>query len=1179
MRNTSFYLLILLCVCTLPNLLHAQEKDITYTIADTAQARQLLKDAKKLTDERKYEEALEKAKLAKEILIKTLGSESEDVAESLNQIGIIFYFKNDDKQAELNLEKSLEIWLKLFGKEHLKIAQLYNTLGIIYKQKGLHQQAIEYHQQALDIRIKLSGEESKVTAESYENLGAAYNIQGNYEKAIQYHKKALEVFTKISGEDNQDVANSLNSLGMTYGNNSEYDKAVENLEKSLTIYLKLLPENHLALAVPYINLGSVYDFYGDFDKAIFYKEKGLRIRVNNLEENHPAVGRAYSYLAFSNLYKGEYDKALVFAEKSLEIQKQFSDGDNIGLASAYFNLGLIYYKKGDYNRAIEYNKKALEIKLHFFGANNPDIASAYNNLGMIYYAKNELDKALQFYQKALQLQIKVLGEEHIDVAGSYQNIGAIYSVQQKPIEAYKYTQKALELFIELAGEETYNVALAYNNLGAASTLEDDYEKAIHYFDKTLAINLKLFGEMHSDVGLAYHNLGEAYRNKQEYQKSIEFFKKAEKIDLETLGSQHPTLAKNYWAMGWSLKNLREYDKANEYFEKSLSCLNFNSLDSLYRVSSIAGLITALNEKGLFQYEFYLVNSQNKYLKEAYNTFQNVNGVINYQLKNTDFISISELNSKARGIYSNMMPVNYLLYQLTDSIHYLTEGFTFAERSKAYLLYQSMQESNALQFAGIPDTLLQDEYDLRVNLSYYEKKRQEKLDEGLSETDTTVLAYSSRVFDLRQEYETLKKRFETEFPEYYRLKYDLSVVSVEETQQLLQPDQTLLEYFVGDSSIFVFVVNKDSFSVQEVKKDFQLDSLVQSFRKGIYAQFDQNSQNTADSIYYQNPDFAIQQYTDAAVQLYEKLVAPVESQLRQRLIIVPDGVLGYLPFQALLKTKPEKPSRFHLHQYFGSEHPISYCYSATLLREMMQKQHKQTPEKSVLAVAPFYDGTQYMLDSIIQKERENLAADLGEDFSIASSDNRNALIPLPHSGDEANKTKALWKGDLLLKQDATEKNFTDLAGQYRILHLASHGKANDKVGDYSYLAFTEIKDSIENEKLFVKDLYNLQLNADLVVLSACETGIGELQRGEGIVSLARAFAYAGAKSIVTTLWQVNDEKTKDLMVRFHKNLKEGEAKDVALWKAQTAYLKKHTGEAANPFFWAAFIGIGDMGAIR
>jgi CHAT domain-containing protein len=387
--------------------------------------------------------------------------------------------------------------------------------------------------------------------------------------------------------------------------------------------------------------------------------------------------------------------------------------------------------------------------------------------------------------------------------------------------------------------------------------------------------------------------------------------------------------------------------------------------------------------------------------------------------------------------------------------------------------------------------------------------------------------------------------------------------------LLGQDQSLLEYFVGDSAVYIFLVNPDDYEVISMEKDFPLEDWVTQLRKGLTAQYISNE--PTDSL-YQNSTYSADQYVKAAHFLYEKLIAPVKEKLKTKVTIIPDGVLGYLPFQVLLKEKPSRSYRFHSHKYLGLDHQISYSYSATLLRQMQAKQHKKVPEKSLLAMAPYYDGSLYFLDSLYQEEQKS--------FGISEEVNsRSAFNPLPYSGIEAYSASQLWGGDFLQEEAATEDQFIQLAGDYRILHLATHGEANDEVGEYAYLAFTEVKDSLENELLYIKDIYNLQLNADLVILSACQTGTGRLQKGEGIISLARAFAYAGAKSILTTLWKVDDQKSKDLMVLFHQLLLKGEDKDTALWKAQKQYLKRNKGQSASPFFWAPFIGVGSMEALK
>ena len=509
----------------------------------------------------------------------------------------------------------------------------------------------------------------------------------------------------------------------------------------------------------------------------------------------------------------------------------------------------------------------------------------------------------------------------------------------------------------------------------------------------------------------------------------------------------------------------------------------------------------------------------------------------------------------------------------DSLKLKTYEYT--ELAKASLLQSQIKQTDALAFAGIPDSLLQKEYNLRIDINWREKQRQGLIEKGKEETDTTVLRISSIIFDLKREQEALFETLEKDYPEYYRLKYDTKTISLEDTQQkLLQKGQTMLEYFVGDSSIFIFVVRPDTFEVVQVKKDFALDSLVRQMQSGLYGYHGRTPDKRSDIVYKNS----ILNYTHAAHELFQRIMAPVAHLLTPDLVIIPDGVLGYVPFEALLKSKPEKLNQFGTYPYLINAHTISYNYSATLWQEMKNKKHKKEPFKSLVAFAPFYEGSYTVLDSTINLVFDTLSD--GRDTTIFQDVvSRKTYAPLPSSGIEAGTVSKMWKGDFFINQDATEQRFYDIAGDYRFVHLSTHGVADDRQGDYSYLAFAEQKDSIENEFLFVRDIYNTSLNADLVFLSACETAQGELQRGEGIISLARAFAYAGAKSIINTLWQVDDTATKDISIDFYKNLKKGNTKDVALRQAKLRHIKSARSAQKHPFFWAAMVGIGDMEEVK
>ena len=210
----------------------------------------------------------------------------------------------------------------------------------------------------------------------------------------------------------------------------------------------------------------------------------------------------------------------------------------------------------------------------------------------------------------------------------------------------------------------------------------------------------------------------------------------------------------------------------------------------------------------------------------------------------------------------------------------------------------------------------------------------------------------------------------------------------------------------------------------------------------------------------------------------------------------------------------------------------------------------------MAVAPVYD----VLD----------ASETPDNLELI----RSIITPLRHNVEEARSVSTLFDGDLLMAKSATKSRFLELASEYQILHLATHAKANEKHGTYSFIAFTS-QDSLDSY-LYANELYGLNLNAQMVVLSACETGIGELRKGEGVYGLTNSCFYSGAQSVVTSLWNVNDRATSTLFNSFYTSLKDGQRKDVAMQKAKTEYLDKT--KYPDPFFWAAFVPMGNMAPI-
>ena len=299
-------------------------------------------------------------------------------------------------------------------------------------------------------------------------------------------------------------------------------------------------------------------------------------------------------------------------------------------------------------------------------------------------------------------------------------------------------------------------------------------------------------------------------------------------------------------------------------------------------------------------------------------------------------------------------------------------------------------------------------------------------------------------------------------------------------------------------------------------------------------------------------------------LYEKLVAPVASQLRGELLISPDGAIAYIPFEMLLCSVPEHPEAYKTHHYFIKDFPVSYTASAAMLQVMCQQSDGTRAPKPFWGLAPYFD-----------------PASMGA-ISQRSGQTRIDWQPLLYSGQEVKTLQKITGGSISLGKDATRKSFMEQAGQYRILHLSTHAQSNDANGDYSFILFSEGNEKApEQAMMFVNEIYQLRLNADMVVLSACETGLGQIQGGEGVISLSRAFAYAGAASVMTSYWPVADRQTPVLMEAFYEQYYDGKlTKAKALQQAKLKYIQQSVrNDEAQPYFWAGFFLVGNTAAYR
>lgn len=814
--------------------------------------------------------------------------------------------------------------------------------------------------------------------------------------------------------------------------------------------------------------------------------------------------------AYNISRKGDFIGCIKLLEEPIsKLQKeQLTNSTTSILSSAYMIKSDALRRLGDFDIATTLYEESERMLINCPTENcGRNLSKAYNGLGIIYRRRGKFQESITNYKKALSTQLTL-----------------------------KKSSKIWQAML------LNNIANCEDDIGNAEGAFSNYKKAIGIIEKE--------DERYRPMLAGFHgNLAESYATAKEFDKAIHHFSKSIKIfKKNNRTTELPYQASAFMWLGSIRYETGEKEAGHEAYRKAFELVDFKELnkinfDDVKLPSSAIKILIHYADDHLKMYKSQNDPSLLRKSKE-FNELA-IDFLFHVKSGFREEISKEILIRENYGAFEGAIEANYLLYELEKDEAHLRRALEITEKSQNAFLMESVVRGKAVAFAGIPDSLLKKEHNIKIKISELESELIE-LDQEENTNSKLIDATRQSIFEQKEKYYKILGVYEKYYPEYFDLKYSSKTVSYDFIKDVLLPPSTsLLEIFVGEKSVFVFLLSKEKFKVFKVDKSDDFKTWIEKFQNSI-ANFDPLDKKG------QNLDFIENGYL-----LYESLIKPIENELSKRLIIIPTGDLSNLPFDALLRVMPEKKefSSFKSHQYFGSKHQLSYSYSATLLKEW-NRPHKSKADKSLGVFAPSYS----------------------DDYAVRLGSRKLPIKDLKHSQQEAINIAESCGGYLYLSEDADVASFQKYAGQYGTLHLAMHSFADKKLDGNSFLAFSK-KEGKMNDLLYLKDLYNLSLNAEMVVLSSCQSGIGTFKSGEGIVSLARGFSYAGAKSIITTLWQINDRFSAKLMTQFYDNLKKGMSKDEALQSAKTNFIKSQKERNAHPHFWAGFIPIGNMNAIE
>ena len=849
-------------------------------------------------------------------------------------------------------------------------------------------------------------------------------------------------------------------------------------------------------------------------------------------------GQALNNIGTIFFYFGDYQKAEDFFERSLKVFKEI--GHRMGEGKALNSIGIVRFSTGQFRKAEDYYRQYLNICRE--AGNRKDEGKASNNIGLIYSNLGQYREAIEYYKRALRIR-KEIGDKRGE-GFSFQSIAGIYNALGQYQRAIEYQEQALNIFIEIEDRRRHGVAL--NNMGDIYLYMGQYEKALEYLKDALTLGREVGNKEGEEISM--NSIGYIYRILGQHELAIEYLEQSlhmcrEIGDLRGEGF-------NLIDLGSVYMDVSRYQPALEHCMRGLEiALSIGAPQVIWPAQMRIGSIY----EGLGRIDEAL-----DYYARSIATVESMREELDVGSLKTHFLS-------------NKLPTYYSMVNLLTWEKRYEEAYNYTERAKARALLDLLSLGRIDITEGISPELLKTKKDVEKRLNEIQQQLSAEYSTSESEQDPARVATLEKDLSaLRSEHEEILRTVELNHPQYATLTGVKEPLTLDDVQERVLDDGiVLIEYLVGEEHTVVWVVGKHSLHFEEIDiRRTELDSMVRKWRQPFKDIKEGRIDNLADVGFDM----------ELSHELYVRIFHPLEQYLDSgdALMIVPDGILHYLPFEALVVALDGKDydrktvfSEYEGVEFLVEKYPVAYSPSASILDPNLKRPQVEMERQDKLIA---FGNPDFGSD---RDQGERAGKD--DYLSLLIRDSKGWVFsPLPRSEEEVHEiTRIMNPSQKFLKGQAKEEFFKQDAGEFEIIHLATHGILEEKQPLYSRIVLAQDDDPAEDGFLQTFEIFNMDLKADLVVLSACETGLGEFSAGEGLIGLTRAFMYAGAPSVIVSLWSV-DESTCRLMRAFYKNLKKGMTKTEALREAKIKLIHTRDGgmSYAHPFLWAPFVLVGD-----
>ena len=1131
------------------------------------------------------------------------------VSKELKIIGKNYYSNGDYEMAKYiyNQQFSWNVsYIGLFNVEH---SILLNNLGLLYSDLGEYEKVEKYYIEALNIMEKISEETSIEYAVLLSNLATTYEKLKEYAKAEKYYLEALDIYTKNLETTLPYYTIILQSLGQLYMETEKYTTA----ERYFLDLLNVLKSNSDIYQVEHnmvLNtLTLMYSRIGNYHKAEQYALEALDWCKSEIGTSHPQE-YATTLNNLGNLYLeiGDYQKAEQFCIMSVEFHKdinshqEIDDVSQLEYANALNTLGQFYLKTGDPIKAQKNLLDALNIRKMFFDLDPTSYIGSLNNLGQLYWDIGDYPRAEKYLNEALSI-LKSSPEDlqEIPYATIIGNLGQFYLDMQNFEVAEKFCVEAMQIKKRILGVNHPDYAIALNNVGMCYVHMGDYNKAERYLIESLDILKNTIGALHPNYALVLDNMGALYSGLKNYEKAIEYHSEAFLLSKDILGTSHPNCYTSLNNLATTYLDMRNYESALFSFAQLLhiSRNTFNKFPKKYAtvLDNIGMCYAVLNKKAkakkcllkaLNIRKHLLGQSHSDYILSLHNL-----GSFYYLLG--DFAKTEKYLSETFAInqdifssaFSYMTEEQRYMYVKTKYLHFdsyptFTYKYHFSQPSISTFAYDNelfrkgllLSSSNIIRQSILEsnDSILIEQWNELVGTKQVIMNLEEK-----DPTSTNLAHYKNQADSL--------EKIVTKSSAIFRETKQQQSITRDSIQQYLNPDEVAIEYFIAplneDSTMYCALLLRHDSQYPELiplceEKEI-VNCLSQNRTNDIYT-FDTNSKTIFNLI-------------------WDKILPQIHEG--ETIYFSPAGLLH----QIAIENIP-----------YDQTHTMSDVYTMVRLsstREIVKK------DKNIKHyTATIYGGIFYDVDktSLLAESRNYDTEDMFAYRSISSTlPNRGSVLYLPGTKKEAESIHSLLNSNnitstLYTASKANEESFKSLSGKHRnILHIGTHGfyweDSTARKQDYfsqriqlqmlgdnqlqkpsidpltrcgllfagSNIALSghsnDLPEGVQDGILTAKEISLMDLHdADLVVLSACETAKGDIT-SEGIFGLQRAFKMAGVQTIIMSLWKVNDQATQMLMTEFYTNwISKNQSKREAFKNAQNTVRAKFE----EPEYWAGFI---------